>query len=91
MQMLEEFSKGKVMHVKTQSEDERQFNFIAELSVLVDYEVIEKYFSLVQKTEDAELVLAVAAFFKRVLFQFKQPWIFYNLNVLAAIHDFVSK
>ena len=74
--MLEEFSKGKVLTVKTQrkvmrkkrkeenidddgdsdgeggsenesSEEERcierQFNFIGELTILVDYTVIEKY------------------------------------------------
>jgi hypothetical protein len=48
MQMLEEFSKGKVMHVKV---DDRQFNFIAELSVLVDYDVIDKHFTLVKYSE----------------------------------------
>ena len=68
--MLEDFSKGKVLTVKTQrkvlrkkqagneesgseneeSEEEhcveRQFNFIGELTVLVDYDVIQKYVSV---------------------------------------------
>jgi len=68
--MLEDFSKGKVLTVKTQrkvlrkkqggneesgSENEereeehcveRQFNFIGELTVFVDYDVIQKYVSV---------------------------------------------
>ncbi len=67
--MLEDYSKGKVLTVKThrtvlrkkQADDvsgsenevsdeehcvERQFNFIGELTILVDYEVISKYVSV---------------------------------------------
>ena len=47
--MLEEFSRGKVMTVVKQGRGEqasaeRTFNFIGELTVLVDYQVIAKYF-----------------------------------------------
>ena len=67
--LLEEFSKGKMLTVKDDSK-ERQFNFIGELAVLVEYQVIAKYIHACRKAFDnnGELLLMTAAFFKRVLF-----------------------
>jgi hypothetical protein len=67
--LLEEFSKGKMLTVKDDSK-ERQFNFIGELTVLVEYQVIAKYLQACRKVFDhnGELLLMTAAFFKRVMF-----------------------
>ena len=53
---------------------ERQFNFVSELVVLVDYEVISKYtYVLSHQTmsKNSDLIIMTTAFFKRVVFQFK--------------------
>jgi hypothetical protein len=50
---------------------ERQFNFIGELSVLVDYEVISKYVSVLSHPSlsmNSEVLTMVSAFFKRIMF-----------------------
>ena len=68
--MLEEFSKGKILTVKSSEEMiERQFNFIGELSVLIDYNVISKYLAALRTFKDnAEVIMIVTSFFKRVMF-----------------------
>jgi hypothetical protein len=97
--MLEEYAKGKVLHVRSQrggKEEERvfaerQFNFVAELSCLVDYEVVMAYIWACEHTERAEIVECTAAFFKRMIFQFKQPWVFYTVEVLLKLEKALSK
>jgi hypothetical protein len=53
---------------------ERTFNFIGELTVLVDYDVIQKYVFAMQHpvlSKDCDVLLMTSSFFKRVFFQFK--------------------
>lgn len=101
--MLEDFSKGKNLTVRSskkrggEDEDqtvERQFNFIAELSVLVDYEVISKYLLACRHhklSKQPEILMMTSSFFKRVVFQFKSPWIFFNFETLSRLEDFLSE
>jgi hypothetical protein len=60
---------------------ERTFNFVSELSVLVDYEVIQKYISVLKMKDSYEkkplLIKAVTTFFRRIISQTKQTWIFF--------------
>jgi hypothetical protein len=121
LEMLDEYSKGKVLTIQTQkkrkvkknkkkaakkqrddldefadelefSDDdfsegddeenvERTFNFVSELSRLVDYEVIEKYAYLLKNEaifKNKPLLLrACTSFFKRIISQTKQTWIFF--------------
>ena len=125
IQMLEEFSKGRVLTVKTQrtvmrkkkrqadavgAEDsyegseceeseqehaiERQFNFIGELTILVDYEVLRKYMLVLTTPslrEDVDMLRMFAGFCKRVMFQFKQPWVFFTLETLGLFDTYLKK
>ena len=63
--------------------DERQFNFVGELSVLVDYEVISKYIYILKHEEQYKknpfLIQACSSFFKRIINQTKQTWIFFQI------------
>ena len=65
---------------------ERQFNFVAEIALLVDYQVIAHYVSLVDQNSNlskkGDLLQMAASFFRRVIFQLKQVWIFYQLEYL---------
>jgi len=59
---------------------ERVFNFISEISILVDYQVIQRYLQLLKGrayTKDTFLLPAITSFFTRVIEQIKAPWIFY--------------
>jgi hypothetical protein len=50
---------------------ERQFNFLSELSTLVDYDVIDKYLYVLknenQSKENPFLIQAATSFFKRIV------------------------
>ena len=54
---------------------ERQFNFVSELSVLVDYNVIDKYISVLKSDDNYSknpfLVKACTTFFRRIINQTK--------------------
>lgn len=133
LEMLDEYSKGKVLTIQTQqkrkkkknkkknqrrqdndefaedlelsdaefdqSEDEenveRTFNFVVELSRLVDYDVIEKYIYMLSEAgmyrHRPVLVKACASFFKRIISQTKQTWIFFQLDTLSVFNDFLQK
>ena len=74
---------------------ERKFNFLADLSVLLEYSVIEKYLVVIRDKEhhvkNPFLLKACSAFFKRIVYQVKQTWIFYQLETLKVFHDFLAK
>ena len=140
LEMLDEYSKGKVLTIQTQKkrkikrkqkktvakrkpvaegeieefaeeldfsdnefeeelEDEenieRSFNFVSELSVLVDYDVIQKYTSVLRNVEQYKkhpiLLKACTVFFRRIHSQTKQTWIFFQLETLSIFNDFLQK
>lgn len=74
---------------------ERRFNFVSELAYLVDYAVLDKYVMLLRNPSHFErrplLAKAVTAFFKRILHQAKQAWIFYQLGTIAAINEYLQR
>ena len=73
---------------------ERTFNFIGELTVLVDYDVIQKYvFAILHPilSKDCDMLIMTSSFFKRVFFQFKQPWVFFQVEFLAAFESFLTR
>mmetsp|Transcript_4815 Transcript_4815/g.7249 ORF Transcript_4815/g.7249 Transcript_4815/m.7249 type:complete len:150 (+) Transcript_4815:406-855(+) len=71
---------------------ERKFNFVSEISVLVDYNVITKYISVLKDYDhlkrNPQLVKACAHFFKRVVNQTKQTWIFFQASTLSVMNEF---
>ena len=54
---------------------ERQLNFNAEITLLINYEVINRYMSVVDQlsslSNNADLVQMAASFFRRVVYQLK--------------------
>jgi hypothetical protein len=85
LEMLDEYSRGKVLTINSSKSDgeerERKFNFISELSILVDYEVINKFILALQKPDLAKkrpfVIKAASSLFKRIVQQTKQTWIFF--------------
>ena len=73
---------------------ERQFNFVAEIALLVDYQVISQYMKTVDiknnLSQRSDLLQMTASFFKRVIFQLKQVWIFYQLEYLDIFQRFLA-
>lgn len=74
---------------------ERSFNFVSELAVLVDYDVIEKYIYILkhdnQYTKKPQLIQACSSFFKRIMHQTKQTWIFFQIETLSVMNAFLQK
>ena len=71
-----------------------QFNFNQELSILVDYNVVSLLVPLIvheKHSKDSDVLQMVAGFFRRLVFQLKQPWIFYQLESLSAFHAFLQR
>ena len=75
-------------------EEQRQFEFVSEIASLVDYQVVSCYISLFthpSRKDDPDVYLIAAQFFKRVVFQLKQVWIFFQVDFLAAFQDYLSE
>lgn len=73
---------------------ERQFNFVGEISVLVDYAVISKYALILTDKEHSKkttLIQAVSTFFKRVVNQIKASWIFFQLEYMAIFQNVLNE
>lgn len=75
---------------------ERKFNFAAELASFVDYKIVERYMSLIKDCDvhfakRPILLKACTSFLKRIATQAKQPWIFFQLQTLATINDFLQR
>ena len=101
---MEEFADGEGFDSDNEFEDddltdeenvERTFNFVSELSVLVDYDVISKYAFLLKHesiySKRPLLMKACSSFFKRIISQTKQTWIFFQIETLSIFNDFVQK
>jgi hypothetical protein len=68
-------------------EVQRQFEFVSEIAILVDYTVVHNYvllFTQPSHKENPDVYLVAAQFFKRLVFQVKQVWIFFQVDFLAA-------
>mmetsp|Transcript_42796 Transcript_42796/g.56532 ORF Transcript_42796/g.56532 Transcript_42796/m.56532 type:complete len:116 (-) Transcript_42796:999-1346(-) len=74
---------------------ERQLNFGAEISLLVNYDVVTRYMAVVDQTsglsKQADLVQMTASFFRRVVYQLKQTWIFYQLDYMNYFNEFLQQ
>ena len=65
-----------------------------EIAILVDYTVVRTYVALISQPEfkeNPDVFLITAQFFKRMVFQLKQVWIFYQLDFLVAFQEFLSE
>jgi hypothetical protein len=72
---------------------QRQFNFSSEIVLLVDYTVISRLVGILSHKElskNPEMIAIVANFFKRVVYQLKQSWIFFQLDFLAVFQQFLQ-
>ena len=73
---------------------ERQFNFLSELSTLVDYNVIEKYLYVIKNDSQSKknpfLLQACTVFFRRIINQTKQTWIFFQIQTLSIFNKFIQ-
>lgn len=68
-------------------EVERQFDFVPEIAILVDYNVIKSYVNIINHKElnkNPDLIIMITHFFKRIVQQLKQVWIFYQFDFLNA-------
>lgn len=118
MKLLEEYSKGRVLTVRTEklvksrregdeSDDymsgneqvdsdvqyqERQLNFVIELSLLIDHDVISKYCFLLKRYRfnTAEINESIAKFFQKIFQDCQAEWIFYQLEYLAVFDQIVN-
>ena len=74
---------------------ERQMNFNAEVSIMISYEVITRYMSVLdernQLSKKPELVQMTASFFRRIVFQLKQTWIFFQMDYMHYFNEFLQK
>lgn len=70
-------------------------NFNAEISLLINYEVIGRYMTVVNQnsplSKEADLVQMTASFFRRVVYQLKQFWIFYQMDFMHCFNEFLQK
>jgi len=60
--------------------------------MLVDYHVISLLAPLIVHevhSKNADTLQMIAGFFKRLVFQLKQPWIFFQLESLSSFHAFL--
>lgn len=139
--MLEEYSKGKVLTIQTQkkkkvkkdkkergdSEDEeynaandynddpiedqlsideesddetsekfveRQFNFVSEISIFVDYTVISRYLQIIRDKDYRKnplLLQAVIALFKRIMNQVRATWIFFQFEYMLVFQQVLNE
>ena len=62
--------------------------------MLVDYNVIDKYIFVLRNkdlySKNPFLIKAVNVFFKRIINQTKQTWIFFQLETLSVLNEFVQ-
>lgn len=76
-------------------EVERDFQFKSELTLLIDYEVMEHYISVLRSQEmsqNVDLMIMVHRFIKRVVYELKECFfIFCNLEFLAVFDKFLQK
>ena len=74
---------------------ERQLNFNAEISLLINYEVIARYMTVVDVksslSKQADLIQMTASFFRRVVYQLKQTWIFFQMDFMHCFNEFLQK
>lgn len=74
---------------------ERSFNYVSEISSLVDYKVINKLMGYVymkcKNEEEPLLTDQIASIFSRVIRQIKAVWIFYQLSYMDTIERFMLK
>ena len=65
---------------------------MSEISVLVEYNVIKQFCQIIKNQEllrrNPKMVQYVTHFFKRVLNQIQQPWIFFNATTLSILNEF---
>jgi len=65
---------------------------VSEISVLVEYNVIKQFCQIIKNQEllrrNPKMVQYVTHFFKRVLNQIQQPWIFFNATTLSILNEF---
>lgn len=75
-----------------EKEVERQFDFVAEIAMLVDYNVIRIYVAIInhpEMSQNADLIIMITHFLKRIVNQLKQVWIFFQFDFLAAFQIFL--
>lgn len=67
---------------------------MADLSVLLEYSVVDKYLYVIKDKRHYEsnpfLLKACSAFFKRIVHQVKQTWIFFQLETLSIFNNFLQ-
>ena len=74
---------------------ERQLNFNAEISLLINYEVVASYMAVINNksgfSKQADLIQMAASFFRRVVYQLKQTWIFFQMDFMHCFNEFLQK
>ena len=73
---------------------ERCLNFNVEISMLINYDVISRYMAVVDHrsgmSKQPDLLKMTASFFRRVVFQLKQTWIFFQMDFMNYFNEFLQ-
>lgn len=73
---------------------ERCLNFNVEISMLINYDVISSYMAVVDHrstlSKQADLLQMTASFFRRIVFQLKQTWIFFQMDFMNYFNEFLQ-
>ena len=73
---------------------ERCLNFNVEISMLINYDVISRYMAVVDHrstlSKQADLLQMTASFFRRIVFQLKQTWIFFQMDFMNYFNEFLQ-
>ena len=103
--MLKDYSKGKLLTIRTErlsrrageegqesTYQERQFSYAIEFSILIDYDVITKYCFLLKsvKQNSQRLNDMVARFFQRVIDDCKADWVFFQADYLSVFESVLN-
>lgn len=73
---------------------ERQFNFVSEISIFVDYSVISKYLYVVKDKDynkNPMLLKGVVSLFKRITNQVKAAWIFFQFEYMLIFQQILNE
>lgn len=73
---------------------ERQFNFVSEISVFVDYAIVSKYLQIVKEQhykKNPLLLQGVVSMFKRIMHQVRATWIFFQFEYLLVFQQVMNE
>jgi len=63
--------------------------------MLINYDVVSRYMAVIDQrtslSKHADLLQMTASFFRRIVFQLKQTWIFFQMDYMHYFNEFLQK